>query len=194
MSISLDKFTKDVESFIKTLGKFEKSVSDIEKHRIKRQEDFKDGHIDRKDLEEDVYARADCMRALKALEATLNNSSTSFERLNRKAEKDMAALVSAAKNDRMSLRHPYVLKRLSALKRADQFLGFMQTELKKTSDLVGWKLGADAQAEADLKFKKYDDGLFDVAGNAEFYRDISRIDSARRYLTGAAANLKDISK
>lgn len=135
-------------SIIKAAAEFEDALREMEKdiaHSERMRKDFiKDldtatqneiGKFLRSTVDQKKIATA-----LRSVETALANSKASFERMAAKADKDLVTITKHVPAQPLNARHPFVIKKLIALQKVQQQLGFVCVELEKMSEAVNWKL------------------------------------------------------
>lgn len=170
MSLELDEIGKAAEKFTVLLGKFERALPRFEERRkgiIKRQLESGD-EVENTTVRDDALKRARCMKSIEKLETALQNSKKSFERFSKQAEKDYAEAGKHIVAQPLNAKHPFLRKKVDALKRAEQQIGFLIDELDKMTATINWKLQFSNQWEPTPRFRKHFDQMgFDDSGATE---------------------------
>jgi hypothetical protein len=148
-----------MEQLEKELKAFESEIAHSERRRkmfIQNLETANEEDI--KDFKNNTEFRASVAKALHSLERSLKNSAGTFERFSKQVEKDLARVNKHTPNEPLNKRHPFVLKKLDALKRTEQQMGFLAVELEKMADSINWKM-MDSSRKSDRIFRASVDQL-----------------------------------
>jgi len=142
-----------IKELEKQLKEFESEVTQSERRRkdfIKHLEEADETEIE--EFKRNTLYRAEIAKALQSLERSLKNSTGTFERFSKQVDKDLARVSKHTPNEPLNKRHPFILKKLDALKRTEQQLDFLAVEMEKMADAINWKM-LYADRNADKVFK-----------------------------------------
>lgn len=139
----------------KALTQMEKDVAHDERMRKMLLDDLDHaemGEISR--LHDRALRNKKIAAALRSVETALRNSKASFERMAAKADKDLVTISKHVPAQPLNSKHPFLIKKITALKKAEQQLGFICVELEKMSDAVNWKIERVSPWSKDRVFMK----------------------------------------
>jgi phenylalanyl-tRNA synthetase alpha subunit len=152
----------------KALTQMEKEIAQDERMRKMLLDDL--DHADTSEisrLQDRAVRNKKIAAALQSVETALRNSKASFERMAAKADKDLATISRHVPPQPLSVRHLFLVRKLTALKKAEQQLEFLCVELEKMSDTVNWKLDKANPWSNDRVFLKQMGSFYDSYGLRE---------------------------